>query len=145
MVDASLILRKISRVRNNLSRLRSKETISLRSLKENLDIRDIVLHNLQLAIQGCIDIGSHIISDEGWGVVGSFSEIFYTLREKGVIDSELSEKMISMIGFRNILIHEYDDLNLNIVYDILQKHLFDIEGFLLSVVNYFKLDEGMES
>ena len=100
MVDPALVLRKISRVRNNLSRLRKREKISLKSFKEDLDIQDIVLHNLQLTIQGCIDIGSHIISDEGWGIVGSLSEIFYILREKGVINSELAEKMISMEKFQ---------------------------------------------
>jgi uncharacterized protein YutE (UPF0331/DUF86 family) len=141
MVDPALVLRKISRVRNNLSRLRKREKISLKSFKEDLDIQDIVLHNLQLTIQGCIDIGSHIISDEGWGIVGSLSEIFYILREKGVINSELAEKMISMTGFRNILIHEYDEVNLNIVHDILQNHLIDIDEFLFSVANHFKLGE----
>jgi uncharacterized protein YutE (UPF0331/DUF86 family) len=141
MVDASLILRKISRVRNNLSRLREKEKISLKSFKEDLDIQDIVLHNLQLAIQGCIDIGSHIISDEGWGIAGSLSEIFYILQEKGVIRGDLTEKMVSVVGFRNILIHEYDEINLNIVHDILQNHLIDIDEFLLSVVNHFRLEE----
>ena len=141
MVDPALVLRKISRVRNNLSRLRKREKISLKSFKEDLDIQDIVLHNLQLTIQGCIDIGSHIISDEGWGIVGSLSEIFYILREKGVINSELAEKMISMTGFRNILIHEYDEVNLNIVHDILQNHLIDTDEFLFSVANHFKLGE----
>lgn len=141
MVDPALVLRKISRVRNNLSRLRKREKISLKSFKEDLDIQDIVLHNLQLTIQGCIDIGSHIISEEGWGIVGSLSEIFYILREKGVINSELAEKMISMTGFRNILIHEYDEVNLNIVHDILQNHLIDIDEFLFSVANHFKLGE----
>ncbi len=141
MVDASLILRKISRVRNNLSRLREKEKISLKSFKEDLDIQDIVLHNLQLAIQGCIDIGSHIISDEGWGIAGSLSEIFYILQEKGVIRGDLTEKMVSVVGFRNILIHEYDEISLNIVHDILQNHLIDIDEFLLSVVNHFRLEE----
>ena len=141
MVDPALVLRKISRVRNNLSRLRKREKISLKSFKEDLDIQDIVLHNLQLTIQGCIDIGSHIISDEGWGILGSLSEIFYILRGKGVINSELAEKMISMAGFRNILIHEYDEVNLNIVHDILQNHLIDIDEFLFSVANHFKLGE----
>jgi len=140
MVDASVVLRKISRIRNNLSRLREREKISSKALKENLDIQDIVLHNLQLAIQGCIDVGSHIISDESWGIAGSLGEIFYTLQVKGVINGELAGKMISMVGFRNILIHEYNEIDLDIVHEVLQGHLADIDEFLLSVVNYFRLD-----
>ena len=140
MVNKSVILRKVSLIRHNLSRLKDKENVSLESLKNDLDIQDIVLHNLQLAIQGCIDIGSHVISDEGWGVAGSLNEIFYILQNKGVIKAEMVEKMISMVGFRNILVHEYENINFDIVYNILHRHLKDINEYLLVIVNYFKLD-----
>lgn len=140
MVNKSVILRKVSLIRHNLSRLKGKENVSLESLKNDLDIQDIVLHNLQLAIQGCIDIGSHVISDEGWGVAGSLNEIFYILQNKGVIKAEMVEKMISMVGFRNILVHEYETINFDIVCNILHHHLKDINEYLLTLVSYFKLD-----
>ncbi len=140
MVNKSVILRKISIIRHNLSRLKDRENVSLETFRNDLDTQDIVLHNLQLAIQGCIDIGSHVISDEGWGVAGSLNEIFYILRDKGVIKTEISEKIISMVGFRNILVHEYEEVNLDIVYNILHNHLNDINEYLLSVVNHFRLD-----
>ncbi len=139
MVNKSVVLRKISLIRHNLSRLKNKENISLESLKNDFDIQDIVLHNLQLAIQGCIDIGSHVISDEGWGVAGSLNEIFYILQNKGVIKAEMAEKMISMVGFRNILVHEYETINFDIVCNILQHHLRDINEYLLAMVNHFNL------
>lgn len=140
MVNKSVVLRKVSLIRHNLSRLKNKENISLESLKNDFDIQDIVLHNLQLAIQGCIDIGSHVISDEGWGVAGSLNEIFYILQNKGVIKAEMSEKIISMVGFRNILVHEYETINFDIVCNILHHHLKDINEYLLAIVNHFKLD-----
>lgn len=119
MVNRPIILKKISHVRHNLSRLREKETISLKNFKDDLDVQDVVLHNLQLAIQGCLDIGSHVVSDEGWGIAGSLNEIFYILQDRGVIKAELTERLVSMVGFRNILIHEYEDVNL----DIVQHHI----------------------
>lgn len=140
MVNSFVILKKIAHIRHNLSRLKEKKNISLTTFKEDLDIQDIVLRNLQLAIQGCIDIGSHIISDEGWGVAGSLNEIFYILQDKGVISARLVEKMVSMVGFRNILVHEYEVVNLDIVYNILQTRLGDIEEFLLAVVEYFRME-----
>lgn len=45
-----------------------------------------------------------------------------------------------MVGFRNVLVHEYEDINLNIVNNILRHHLKDINEYLLAIVNYFKLD-----
>ncbi len=139
MVRSSIILKKISHIRHNLSRLREKESVSLVAFKDDMDIQDIVLHNLQLAVQGCIDLGSHIISDEGWGIAGSLNEIFYILQEKGVIKTDLTEKMVSMVGFRNILVHEYQDVNMDIVYNILRAHLKDIDGYLLAVIDHFRL------
>jgi uncharacterized protein YutE (UPF0331/DUF86 family) len=139
MVNKSVILRKISLVRHYLSRLKDKEDCSLEFLKNDLDTQDIVLHNLQLAIQGCIDIGSHVISDEGWGVAGSLNEIFYILQNKGVIKAEMADKIISMVGFRNILVHEYETINFDIVCNILHHHLKDINEYLLAIMNNFKL------
>ncbi len=52
----------------------------------------------------------------------------------------MSEEMISMVGFRNILVHEYENINFDIVYNILHHHLKDINEYLLAIVNYFKLD-----
>jgi len=84
-------------------------------------------------------MGSHIISYEGWGIAGSLNEIFYILQDKGVIKREITEKMVPMVGFRNILVHEYQDVNLDIVHNILSKHLKDIDEYLLAVLDYFKL------
>lgn len=137
MVDSTVILKKTAHIRHNLFRLNEKKDISPATFKEDSDLQDIVLHNLQLAIQGCIDIGSHIISYEGWGVAGSLNEIFYILQERGVIDAGLVDKMVSMVGFRNILVHEYEAVDLGIVYNILQGHLKDIDEFLLAVVDFF--------
>jgi uncharacterized protein YutE (UPF0331/DUF86 family) len=138
MVDRSVVLRKISRIRHYLSRIKEHSHIPLLEFLNDLNTQDIILHNLQLAIQGCIDLGSHIVSDEGWGIPGSFSEIFYLLEEKGVIPHELTEKLVAMAGFRNMIIHEYEKVDLKIVHEILNKDLPDIENFVLKVIDFFK-------
>ncbi len=85
-------------------------------------------------------MGPHIISDEGWGVAASINEIIHILHGKGVIKADLRERMVSMIGFRNILVHEYEEVNLDVVYNILHNRLKDINEYLLSVVDFFKLN-----
>ncbi len=139
MVNTTVVLRKISQIRQRLTRLKDKKDVSVARLKSDPDTQDIVLHNLQLAIQGCVDIGSHIIADEGWGIAGSFSEIFYILQEKKVLGPVLTDKMIAMVGFRNLLVHEYETIRFDLVYDILQTHLSDIEEFLLAIIDHFKM------
>lgn len=97
----------------------------------------MILFNLTQAIQNCIDIAAHIVSDEGWGVPGTQREMFDILADKGFISKDFAERLISMVGFRNRVIHEYEKLNLDIVYKIWTERLVDIEGFGLAVVERF--------
>jgi len=82
---------------------------------------------LHLAIEALLDIGNHVIADEGLGVVDWYSDVPRIFLEKGIISQELSEKWIRMIGFRNTLVHGYIDIDRAIVHDVLQNGLGDIE------------------
>lgn len=113
--------------------------MSLEEFKKDTISQDVFLFNITQAIQNCIDIATHIVSDEGWGMPGTQSESFEILGEKDVISNELVQKLIAMSGFRNRIIHEYEKLNIDIVYEVWQKGLEDIEKFCISVVNRFKL------
>lgn len=134
MIDQNVILDKISRIENHLKRVRNKREISFERFLEDIDVQDIMLFNLQIAIQDCIDIASHIISDEGLGVAGSTSEIFYILQKNNYIDAKLTEKIISAVGFRNIVAHEYGNLDLKMVYEIAHKDIDDIELFIKTIL-----------
>ncbi len=119
--------------------MREKRRITLDELKKNQDLQDIVLHNLQLSIQVCIDIASHIISDQGWAVPDTLAGLFDILRKHKIISEELNEKLKKMVGFRNIIIHEYGTVDLNKVYSILKKDIKDIYTFLKRVCVYAKI------
>jgi len=82
---------------------------------------------LHLAIEALLDIGNHVIADQGLGVVDWYSDVPRIFMEKGLISTELSEKWIRMIGFRNTLVHGYIDIDRTIVYEVLQNGLGDIE------------------
>ncbi len=137
MVKTSVLYKKISHIRHNLDRLVAKSTMSEKDFLKNEDAQESVLLNLQQAIQGCIDIGSHIISGEGWGAPGSISDIFYRLEEHGIIKPDLVETIIPMAGFRNLIVHQYQDVDFKIVYQLYQNRLHDIEAFLDAVESHF--------
>jgi uncharacterized protein YutE (UPF0331/DUF86 family) len=82
---------------------------------------------LHLAIEALLDMGNHVIADEGLGVVDWYSDVPRIFLEKGLISSELSQKWIRMIGFRNTLVHGYMDVDRTIVYEVLQNGLGEIE------------------
>ena len=77
MVDRNIILAKAGSLKRHLSRVEEKRDIDLRTFLKDIDRQESIIFNLQMAIQNCIDIAAHIVSDEGFGVPGSTSEIFY--------------------------------------------------------------------
>ena len=121
MVDKSLVLRKIERIDAYLKQVRQKRDPGFEVFRKDIDLQSIVLFNLIQSIQASVDIGAHIISDSEWGVPGSQSDIFEILAQHKIISKQLSQRMIKMVGFRNRIVHEYEKIDLRIVYDVWQK------------------------
>lgn len=140
MVVQEIIRVKIVHIEKALTRLKDKKRkLTKQELIASLDLQDIVIRNLQLAIQGCVDIASHIVSDEGWPIPGSLVGLFDILGQHGVISADLRERMKSMVGFRNIIVHEYEDIDLSKVYKIIAGNLRDFDKFLQAICKFAKL------
>ncbi len=138
MVDTDVVKRILNSLNEALEHLKEKKDISLDDYKVNRDIQAIVERRLEIAIQSCIDIGNHIVSQEGLGYPDDYAGIFNILAEKKIIDPELNNKLKKMSGFRNVLIHEYRDIIVEKVYDILQNRLSDFYEFSQVILNYIK-------
>ena len=139
MVNQALIRTKIANIKRSVEKLSRKSNISLKEFKASSDIQDIVIHNLQLAIQGTIDIASHVISDEGWDIPNTLVGLYEVLREHKIIDEKLTGIMKKMAGFRNLIIHEYGEIDLNKVYEILTSRLGDFDKYLKQIAKFAKL------
>ncbi len=138
MVDSDLILAKAGSVKRHLSRVIEKRNTALQTFLEDIDRQESVLFNLQMAVQNCIDIAAHIIGEEGFGVPGSTSEMFYLLEENGYLDRNITEKMIKAVGLRNLIVHEYSKIDLAKVFEIAQNDIEDLNEYLIMLFN--KLD-----
>lgn len=141
MLDRDLIIAKTSSVRKHLKRVEEKRGQDVQEFLKDFDCQDIVSFNLQLAIQNCIDIAAHIISEEGVGVPGSLTEMFYLLEENGYLSERLTEKMVRAVGFRNLLVHEYGKIDLKQVYEIANEHIEDLNKYLLSIFTKLEISE----
>ena len=133
MVDHDLIITKAGTVKAHLDRIADKVGTNLQLFIRDVDRQDIVAFNLHLAVENCIDIAAHIISENGWGVPGSASEMFYLLEEKGFVESALTERMIKAVGLRNLIVHEYGDIDLKRLFTIVREDLNDLTVFLSTV------------
>jgi uncharacterized protein YutE (UPF0331/DUF86 family) len=134
MIDKSLILAKAGRVDDHLRRIREKRSVTVDEFLRDRDRQESILFNLQMAIQSCIDIAAHIISDEELGVAGSTNEMLYILQENGYLSPELTEKMVAAVGFRNLIVHEYGNVDLKKVFDIAREDIEDLALYLKAVV-----------
>lgn len=97
----------------------------------NEDIREqrFVEHTLQIAIQAALDAASHIVADERLGEPSTYRQVFELLEKAGYVPLEISTELEKMAGFRNILVHGYDLVDLAIVKDIVENRLDDLEQF----------------
>jgi uncharacterized protein YutE (UPF0331/DUF86 family) len=133
MVDKDLILAKAGSVKRHLNRIFEKRNIDLKTFLKDIDIQESILFNIQMAVQNCIDIAAHIVSDEGFGVPGSTNEMFYLLEENGYLDNEITEKMVKAVGLRNLVVHEYSKIDLDRIFEVAQKDITDLKEYLKSI------------
>lgn len=134
MIDTNLIVTKAGKVDGHLRRIKVKRSVKLEEFLGDLDRQESILFNLQMAIQNCIDIAAHVISDEELGVAGSTNEMFYMLQENGYLEPELTEKMVAAVGFRNLVAQEYGKIDLTKVYQMAHEDIDDIEEYLRAIL-----------
>lgn len=137
MPDRDVVLAKVATIQKCLERIREVTSLDPASL-DDINRQDIFVLNLQRAIQASIDLASHIVASEGLGLPETVRDNFALLRDKNVIDPETASKMEKMTGFRNIAIHNYQALNLDILKSILSSNLKDLEDFYAAVLTRFR-------
>ncbi len=105
---------------------------------EDVDKQDIFVLNLQRAVQAAIDIAHTVIKTEELDIPQAYREAFILLHAKQIVSEEVADKMQRMCGFRNIAIHAYNKLDLNILKSILTKDLPDLESFYQEIWTYYE-------
>jgi uncharacterized protein YutE (UPF0331/DUF86 family) len=124
MTDAELLEKKLALIETCVHQLRTlaRPDMIARDVREER----FVEHTLQLAIQAALDVASHVVSEERLGEPQTNKELFGLLERGGWVSSDLSASLGRMAGFRNILVHGYDTVDLAIVRDVVENHLDDL-------------------
>ena len=138
MVDKSLIFRKISELEVYMKQIKEFSNITLDSYKADWKIQRIVERTLQMMIETCADIAAHIISDSGMRAPTTYADTFKVLSENNVIDAELLTIMEKMAKFRNVVVHQYEEVDAEIVVVILSKHLGAFDKFKEAILTYLQ-------
>lgn len=129
MVDQDILLAKIASIRKCLERIRRVTGGNSDSL-DDPDVQDIFVLNLQRAVQAAIDLAAHQVADEKIGLPANLKENFSLLEARQMINPSLSRRLQAMVGFRNIAVHDYQQLDLIILKSILEHRLGDLDEFV---------------
>ncbi|HEY9206559.1 MAG TPA: DUF86 domain-containing protein [Candidatus Methanoperedens sp.] len=119
-------LRELNAAIGDWDRYRS---ISLEDLKNDRDKMNMVLHAMLVSIQSAVDISNHLIAEKKLRKPATYRETFEIVHEAGLISYPLCEAMSELAGSRNVLVHIYWKLDMDVIYGILQNDLDTLKRF----------------
>lgn len=131
-----VLLNKAAAIERAVARVREEHAGDDRNLLENQTRQDAIILNLQRACETSIDAAMHLVRVHRLGIPQETREAFALLLTAGLIDAGLAERMKKMVGFRNVAIHEYQKLNLDIVQRIVVAHLDDFLAFARLILRF---------
>ncbi|PTX16308.1 Uncharacterized conserved protein YutE, UPF0331/DUF86 family [Halanaerobium congolense] len=136
-INHKRIAEKLKFIRANLKKL--KELSELEKHKFLSDYRnyDTAKYNLQAAVEAMLDIAAHIISREGYTSPDTSADSFRILADEGIITEDMLLKFVKMAKFRNGIVHLYDQIDEEYIYQIINNNLSDIESFVDLIVNRY--------
>jgi uncharacterized protein YutE (UPF0331/DUF86 family) len=143
-IDEELITAKLTRIRQYLGFLEELQKASLDEFKGDFRLRGSAERYLQLAIEGVIDIGNEIISSLQLKRPERYRDVPYILSEAGILPKGFADSIASMIGLRNLLVHDYASTDLDLVYGFLQTRLIDFESFMRYIAAWLEKIKGVK-
>jgi len=133
-MDREVTLQKLESLRRCLVRIREKCPATPEALARDADTQDIITLNLTRAVQLCVDIGAHLISELDIGPPETMGATFDLLADAGLLPLSLALQLKKAVGFRNIAVHSYEKMDWTIVHAIARDHLDTYDEFAKSVM-----------
>ena len=136
MIDFDRILQRLNFMTIRLNRLKKFESLPLESYLDELDNQLIAERILELITQAAIDINNHIIKKNLNLEEVTGKESFLVLKNHNILSGKLAEELSKSSNFRNLLAHEYLDINDHQVFEIIPKALKQFSLYILEIKKY---------
>lgn len=134
-MDRQLILEKLESLRRCVRRVEGKCPDRQETLFEDWDVQDILTLNLTRAVQLCVDIAAHLIASSDLPAPDTMAGTFEAMHRAGMLSEALTDRLRRAVGFRNVAIHNYRDIDWHIVYAICHKRTSDFKAFAQAVLD----------
>lgn len=138
-MNADLIHAKIESLARCVQRIEQRVPNTSQELKADPDLQDILPINLERAVQLCVDIALHWIAQQpSIQLPSTMGEAFRVMESANLINKELANQLISVVGFRNLSVHSYEKINWDIVWSIATKEIDLFRNFSRCVLESLK-------
>ena len=128
-MDREVIEHKLESLRRCLQRVTEKCPSNSDKLNRDPDLQDIITLNLSRAVQLCVDLGAHLIADLEVPPPDTMGQTFDLLAQADVISEHLAKHLKQAVGFRNIAVHHYEEIDWVIVHNLALNHLSVFSDF----------------
>lgn len=132
-----VILNKAASIERCLQRVLEEYAGDNQNLVANQTKQDAIILNLQRACETAIDLAMYVVNQRRLGAPQESRDAFVLLQTAGILPADLATRMQRMVGFRNIAVHEYTRLNLEVVQAIITKQLEGFRAFSSTIVKAF--------
>jgi len=131
-----IVINKIQSIQRCVERAREEYGPDPEGFGADYTKQDAALLNILRACEQAIDLANHIIKSRKMGIPTSSAESFDLLRQKFIIDTALAEKLKKMVHFRNTVIHQYQQMDMEIVKSVIVSGLDDLIQFGDRIVEF---------
>jgi uncharacterized protein YutE (UPF0331/DUF86 family) len=134
-MDNIILAKKIDSILRCLDRIQQRLPQTEAEFIKDYDAQDVVVLNLTRAIQMNVDIATHILANTNQAVPTTMAEAFTSLERLNILTPDIADKMRRSIGYRNVAVHNYDDIDLTITYKIASHHLGDFKSYIKQIIS----------
>ena len=136
-VEPDVVRRKLLEIGETTAHLRSWAPVTIEQLEKSQQLRWAVERGLQIAAEALFDTGAHILAAEFQEAVDEYQQIPRRLLARGVLSSTTASRLKGLAGFRNVLVHEYAEIDLERVHAGLER-LGDFDAFVADVEQWLQ-------
>ncbi|MEE9396979.1 MAG: DUF86 domain-containing protein [Methylococcales bacterium] len=138
-MDQIVLEKKMDSIFRCLERIKSRLPETKEMFLQDLDAQDVIVLNLTRAVQLSVDLAMHLCANSNEPVPQTMGEAFDTLLRLNILTCAIAVKMKKSVGFRNIAVHNYDEIDLNLAYTIANEHRLDFVEFIRQINSYLQL------
>ena len=137
MVNPSIIMKRVEQIEKHLERIRPFASLPYEAFLKDDVAQDVVEYNLFKIVNHLIDIFQHTVVDEEYGFPETAYEAAQILLTKKILSQEDVEIFKKMVGFRNVIGHDYINIDKELVYNILTHGERDVRALTTRIVSRF--------